>query len=585
MNTLVQRGLVFVVFVSLVGTAYAQFGGVDPPARGGLPGRGGQYGRGGGFGGGGQFGGGFGGGGSVPAGEAEIIRREHILTPGDRGEWTLDVEEGETIIALAESTVFDPHIEVVDSEGNILHKNDDIAPGDQRAQVIYRFPEKGEYKVLVKGFQEKAGGLYTISLRRFKSEYVPVGGSAEGKPNERGISWYRFEAKKGDTVVVSTQEQYGYGAYREFYGPDGSELEVADGGTSIDIFDLQSDGEYYVRLVAETSAREKPIVRIDLARTFSTSVGTGAVHQRISDKGLDLWTFEAKKGELLRIEGHGVSSYIWPLLMPGDANVGNAINDPKDLSEHFVEIRVGRKLRGTLVALIKKEGTYKVAIVHDGSVATDYSLSVREPSRPMTNPLDTRDTLKLGDSVFWAVNGEPGQLVRFEGFAETFDIRMEIFDPDGDRVADDDDGGDGKNSAFDVLLRKSGRYILKVAAYGDGGSGAYQLHMTTRETRPLARAELRTGTLEEGKNEIWSFTGRKGQTILVSLRSKEFDTSMQIFGPDGKLIARDDDGGAGTDSLLSVRLASDGRYTLWIYGDGGGGQYSVRWIDLDDDTQ
>ena len=43
--------------------------------------------------------------------------------------------------------------------------------------------------------------------------------------------------------------------------------------------------------------------------------------------------------------------------------------------------------------------------------------------------------------------------------------------------------------------------------------------------------------------------------------------------------AADDNGGEGTDSLLSVRLPLDGAYTVWVSAQSGGGRYSLRLIE------
>jgi hypothetical protein len=82
-----------------------------------------------------------------------------------------------------------------------------------------------------------------------------------------------------------------------------------------------------------------------------------------------------------------------------------------------------------------------------------------------------------------------------------------------------------------------------------------------------------------GGGEVWSFEGKAGQTIILSARSPDFNVKISLFGPDAVEVASNDDGGDGTDSLLSTRLPVNGVYTLWIASDGGGGRYSVQLID------
>lgn len=63
----------------------------------------------------------------------------------------------------------------------------------------------------------------------------------------------------------------------------------------------------------------------------------------------------------------------------------------------------------------------------------------------------------------------------------------------------------------------------------------------------------------------WAFSGRRGETVIVNMESGAFDTYLYL----GTLrrgnfqeIARDDDGGNGTNSRMEVRLPEDGTYVI-----------------------
>lgn len=63
----------------------------------------------------------------------------------------------------------------------------------------------------------------------------------------------------------------------------------------------------------------------------------------------------------------------------------------------------------------------------------------------------------------------------------------------------------------------------------------------------------------------WAFEGRRGETVVVTMRSDAFDSFLFL----GTLrrgsfqeIARDDDNGGGTNSRIEVRLPSDGVYVI-----------------------
>jgi len=125
--------------------------------------QGGFGGSGGGFGGGGMGGAG---GRSGNIGDTETTKT-HILTPGDKAEWPLEMKAGDVLILKAVSTNFDPAITVVDDKNVKLAEYDDEEPGMQNARVLVYFPKAGNFKALVSNYRSNAGGQYTFSMQRF----------------------------------------------------------------------------------------------------------------------------------------------------------------------------------------------------------------------------------------------------------------------------------------------------------------------------------------------------------------------------------------------------------------------------------
>jgi hypothetical protein len=64
--------------------------------------------------------------------------------------------------------------------------------------------------------------------------------------------------------------------------------------------------------------------------------------------------------------------------------------------------------------------------------------------------------------------------------------------------------------------------------------------------------------------DLYSFNGAAGQEIAIALNSSAFDAYLYLLGPDGIVIARDDNGGGGTNSRIP---ASGGFFTLPAAGD------------------
>lgn len=81
-----------------------------------------------------------------------------------------------------------------------------------------------------------------------------------------------------------------------------------------------------------------------------------------------------------------------------------------------------------------------------------------------------------------------------------------------------------------------------------------------------------------GYADRYTFNGAAGASVRISMTSFEIDCYLQVEGPSGVVIAEDDDGGTGTDSMLMLTLPSDGSYTVVAtsYSAGAEGAYTLR---------
>ena len=75
--------------------------------------------------------------------------------------------------------------------------------------------------------------------------------------------------------------------------------------------------------------------------------------------------------------------------------------------------------------------------------------------------------------------------------------------------------------------------------------------------------------------DVYEFSGQQGQTVVISMTSDDFDTYLGLLGPDGSVVAENDDSNGTTDSQITVSLPSSGTYTVIAnsYDDTGRGSY------------
>lgn len=504
-------------------------------------------------------------------------RATHILSPGDAATWPLKAKEGEVIIARVSSGAFDPAVEVVDASGKVLGQNDDIRPGVQEALVLVRLPAAGDYKVLVKAYKGGSGGQYSVHFNRFVPQDAVLSTRNSGTSGQNRYKWLRFPATKGETLSVAAFSASGIQV--QLVNPTGDEQTMEPLGNipggSRNAFRAEYTGDHYLRLTGPSGFSYA--ATISPART--ATIAQGAVKPaKLDVGGLDIWTFEAKAGDLVRVYG----------LAKGAKIVTDVIVPPSETEdvgmmeseEPMVPISSAAKSGSDETILIRRDGRFEVRVYQPLSLSAEYELSIS----PVTARLDREVSgrLNVGSMDVFGFEGKAGEVIDLTAMAPTFDASLILFSPYGQPVMNNDDGAGDKNSRIVYALPETGRYLVGITSYGRGGSGEYQLTRKPATVRPLAKAAKGESALGAGTADIWSFSGKTGQVLVISAQSEEMDVSIDILAPDGSVVARGLDE-VGTNALASFELPLDGTYTIWVRGSGSG-RYTVRWLDLNDET-
>jgi len=181
----------------------------------------------------------------------------------------------------------------------------------------------------------------------------------------------------------------------------------------------------------------------------------------------------------------------------------------------------------------------------------------------------------------WTFTGRARQGVRIDALSGAFDSYLVLL-RDGVVVDSNDDGGEGQNARIITVLPAAGTYTAVVSAYGGGDAGGrYTLQLTPLVGPPpapggtgrIAFGERAVGRLEAGDatredggyRDSWEFDARGGEDVVAEARSSDFDTYLELYGPDGTLVAQDDDGlGEGTNSQITAHCSRGGRYRLVV---------------------
>lgn len=182
----------------------------------------------------------------------------------------------------------------------------------------------------------------------------------------------------------------------------------------------------------------------------------------------------------------------------------------------------------------------------------------------------------------YAFSGTAGEMVSVGLSSPSFDTYLVLSRNDGvitEEVATNDDGGEGTDSRITHTLPTSGSYLVVVRGLMADATGRYTLQLdriVEGETtvRTIAPGESRVGELDSqdaftsdfAHYEIFTFAGRAGERVSVSMRSEHFDTYLAVGGWDGQSLAvletNDDGFSDGTDSRLTLALPRDGTYGI-----------------------
>jgi hypothetical protein len=526
----------------------------------------------------------------APGGERirqqETFTASNVLSPGTHDDWPLRARDGETVILAVRSGAFDPAVELVGPTGEVVARNDDVRQGEQNSLLLARLATGGDYQVRVRSSNAATGGGYQLAVRRFVATELPVGVRATGSLGKSLSRWHRFGADADRTLVI-TARAASLVPMVQVVAPNGEPVEagpagLAPQGSTRVVFRTPRAGDYYVRIFPADGGdpRDSYAVTVATARVLPSTIGATNPGRRIDPGGLDLWTFRGEVGDLIRVGARADSGELTARIshVPPADPTGKP-RAPEGPVPPLVVLPSDPKAGGELVALLNLAGDYQVAVSQPLGLGVGYALATARPARPLADDAGSTGTLGLGGAEFWSVEGAPGRILRIEGSSDRFDAELELYGPQGDLIARDDDGGSRRDARLTALLTERGRHLVRVHSHGDGGGGPYTLRRVPDPARPLALGASGEGAVGAGGSEVWSFRGQAGQAIILSARSPDFNIQAALFDPEAAEVASDDDGGEGTDSLLSARLPVDGPYTIWIRSAAGSGRYSIQLIE------
>jgi S1-C subfamily serine protease len=225
--------------------------------------------------------------------------------------------------------------------------------------------------------------------------------------------------------------------------------------------------------------------------------------------------------------------------------------------------------------------------VRQGTIANNPTPAIVPPTvltldgKAIASVLTASDNTLPDGSYYKAYQfqGQAGQSVVIEMRGNGIDPYLVLFDSTGRKIAEDDDGGGGKNARLAVTLPSTGTYTLYANSYEVGQTGSFtiagRLSNNFTSQSPIESNDDRriilqkNGVLGEQSRvfardgslfDAFSFNGQAGQIVQIELVSSDFHPYLVLFSPDSKVLQENNGLPSRHNASMTLELPLTGTY-------------------------
>jgi PKD repeat protein len=536
-----------------------------------------------------------------PLTPGEPIRGE-IAETGETDVYLYTSEGNETVsITVTAEGELDATLELIDPDAELLAENDDATPDNTNPALEMSLAEAGTYEIRVAAFAGASTGTYEILLQLNAAQPIPSE-TVEPTPSSSETDLELGDLLRGelevDAVDVYTLTANQSGAYQivmfsnrfdtmlQVYDETGqlvTEDDDSGGGTNAAITRLELEagqqveihamsyssgsGEYIISVSAAPEV--PPVVAIAYGDTVDGSIVAGVSAD---------FTFEASAGDVFSAMVNAeFDSYI---LLLDDA--GNILMEDDD---------TGGDLQGAILNFpLTQAGTYTLRVEgYNAFEQGSFSLSLEKEE---AGAIPATGTIAYGETVIGSLTSAAPTSYSFTGSEDDtifiqveadFDTTLELYAPDGSLLAQDDDSAGRLNPLIQVRLPASGEYRVDVNSFDPASEGTFEITLGLDGSEPTVTPEapvetpvpgantgevLETfeGDLAAGEVATYTFSAQSGDIVTIRVHA-EFDSYLELSGPDGQIVISDDDSGGDFNPLIeNSTLPATGDYTLALSG-------------------
>jgi hypothetical protein len=491
--------------------------------------------------------------------------------------WTFTAKAGDNIVLRLGAPNFRAYLNLYGPDGSPQGYSYQIG---EDVQMTYTATNSGTFTALVGGYDGGDSGPYALHLALFGEPFsvpgTPLsnGGQNSGNLGFAALDRWTFTAKTGDNIALRLGAA-GFNANLNLYGPDGSLLAYPYGvAEDVQLSYTATNSGTFTALVTGYDQGDTGPYELSMAllgEPFSVpgvSLSNGGeTNANLGLAALDNWTFTAKPGDtiVLRL---GATNFIGSLNLYGPDGSPLGSRSGNDAQVTFTATN-----GGTFTAVVSgyeagDSGPYRLSLALFGE-------PFNIPGIPLANGGQTNGNLGFAALDTWAFTAKPGDNIVLRLGTTNIDPYLELYGPDGSLLAN----GGGQDVQLTFTATNSGTFTALVFGNEAGDSGPYELSLAlfgepfNTPGVPLANGGETNGNLGFAALDLWTFTAKPGDNIVLRLGAANFNPYLRLYGPDGSLL----NNGGGQDVQLTMTATNSGIFTALVFGNeaGDSGPYGL----------